>query len=89
MKKTVHSDNVRTDICRFIFLGILLSSLCTFGFLDDTSFWTTDPGHKKRRKVSFHGDIQRSFYSEYFAGHDFKVQILTLSNGIFGSIYLT
>ena len=49
---------------------------------------TTAPGRKMRRKIGFNDNVQRSFYSEYFADHGFKVQALTLLNGMFGSIYL-
>ena len=58
------------------------------GFLDDTGFGTTAPGRERCRNFVLFSDVQRSFYSGYFADHGFKVRALTLPNGIFGSIYL-
>ena len=36
----------------------------------------------------FFDNVQRSFYSGYFAGHGLKVQALTLPNGMIGSCYV-
>ena len=36
----------------------------------------------------FYDDIQRAFYSCYFAGHGLKVQVVFLPNGMIGAIYL-
>ena len=88
VEETVHNESVRSDVDSFIFLGIPLNSFRIFGFLDDTGFRTTAPGRERNRNIGFFDDIQRSFYSGYFAGHGFKVQALTLPNGMFGSIYL-
>ena len=33
-------------------------------------------------------DIQRSFYSAYPSGHGLKAQVLLLSNGMIGSLFL-
>ena len=38
--------------------------------------------------MDFFDDVQRSFYSAYFAGHGLKVQTLTLPNGMIGSAYI-
>ena len=51
VEETVHSDNVRADVCSFIFLGISLNSFRIFGFLDDTGFETTAPGCEIRRNI--------------------------------------
>ena len=38
--------------------------------------------------MGFHDDIQRAFYSAYFAGHGMKIQVVSLPNGMVGSVYL-
>ena len=38
--------------------------------------------------MGFNDDIQRSFYSEYFAGYGIKLQAVSLPNEIIGSIFL-
>ena len=73
---------------RLIFLTIPFASFRIFGFLDDTGFRTTTPGIGSRRVNGFHDDVQRSFYSGYFAGHGLKVQGLTLPNGMIGSCFI-
>ena len=73
---------------RYITLQIPYESFRIFGFLDDTGFWTSTPGRETSRTHGFYDDVQRSFYSAYFAGHGLKVQALTLPNGMFGSIYM-
>jgi hypothetical protein len=70
-------------------LNIPFDSFRIFGFLDDTGFRTCAPGRSTRRRYGFHDDVQRAFYSGYFAGHGLKVQAVTLPNGLFGSIYVS
>ena len=38
--------------------------------------------------MGFFDDIRRSFYSGYFGGHGIKLELLTLPNGIFNSVYI-
>ena len=87
MEEILYSDNVRTDINRFIFLEIPLDSFRIFGFLDDNGFRTTAPGRTMRILMEFHDNVQRYFNIEYFVGHCTKLQALTLLNGVCGSIY--
>ena len=81
---TDRSQNLR----RHIHIDIPFETFRVFGFLDNTGFRTTAPGQQSRRDYGLFNDVQRSFYSAYFAGHGMKVQALTLPNGMFGSIYV-
>lgn len=72
----------------YVHVGIPFESFRIFGFLDDTGFRTTAPGIWARRRIGFFDDIQRAFYSGYMSGHGMKVQVLSLPNGMFGSIYI-
>lgn len=78
------SQNWRT----IVLLSIPFDAFRIFGFLDDTGFRTTAPGITSRRIYGFFDDVQRAFYSAYFAGHGLKVQTLTLPNGMIGSVYI-
>ena len=73
---------------RYVALNIPLECFRIFGFLDDTGFRTTAPGIGVRRQEGFLDDIQRAFYSAYFAAHGIKVQVISLPNGMIGSIFL-
>ena len=59
-----------------------------FGFLDDTGFRTTATRIESRIGHGFYDDVQRVFYSHYFAGHGLKLQALVLPNGTIGSAYV-
>ena len=69
-------------------INIPFNSFRIFGFLDDTGFKTTSPGNERRRVFGFIDDIQRAFYSAYFAGHGIKIQVLSLPNRMVGLVYL-
>ena len=88
VEDTFDSTTNEVDTSRLISLDIPFETFRIFGFLDDTGFRTTVPGLSTRRTFGFHDDVQRSFYSAYFAGHGIKVQAVTLPNGMFGSIYI-
>ena len=68
-------------------LEIPLDSFRIFGFVDDTGFRTSAPVIEARRIMGFNDDIQRSFYSGYFAGHGIKLQAVSLPNGMIESIF--
>ena len=42
-----------------------------------------------QESLDFYDDIQRSSYSGYFAGHGLKVQVVSLPNGMIGSIFVS
>ena len=65
-----------------------MNRLGFFGFVDDTGFKTTASGSNTRRRLSFSEDAQRAFYSEYFADNGLKVQVVTIPNGLFSSIFV-
>jgi hypothetical protein len=69
-------------------LSIPLESFRIIGFVDDTGFRTNAPGRDTRRRLGYIEDVQRAFYSGYFAGHGLKVQGITLPNGLFGSVFV-
>ena len=79
-------NNERVDT--LVELEIPFDSFRIFGFVDNTGFRTSAPGIEARRIMGFNDDIQRSFYSGYFAGHGIKFQAVTLPNGMIGSIFL-
>ena len=72
----------------YIFLNIPFESFHIFGFMDDTYCRTTRPGTSVTRHFGFFDDIQRAFYSGYFASHGLKAQVVCLPNGMVGSIFL-
>ena len=74
---------------RYVFLDIPFESFRIFSFLDDTGFRTTSPGGSVTREYGFYDDVQRAFYSGYFAGHGLKAQVLSLPNGMIGSIFVS
>ena len=82
---TVRDSNKTSTL---IHIEIPFESFRIFGFIDDTGFRTTAPGIGARRRYGFNDDVQRSFYSGYFAGHGLKVQAVTFPNGMIGSIYI-
>ena len=82
---TIESSNNKETL---VTLDIPMDSFRVFGFLDDTGFRTTAPGISARRRLGFEEDVQRAFYSGYFAAHGIKVQVITLPNGMIGSIFL-
>ena len=84
--ETSYADNVVNQT--LIQFSIPFESFRIFGFLDDTGYRTSAPGNEARRRMGFHDDLQRSFYSGYFAGHGLKLQAASLPNGMIGSIYL-
>ena len=84
---TIEEDG-RSGDRRQITLDIPFETFRIFGFIDDTGFRTTAPGREARRVYGFFDDVQRSFYSGYFAGHGMKVQVVSLPNGMVGSIYI-
>ena len=76
------------EMSTLVHVHMPLETFRIYGFLDDTGFRTTAPGREARRKYGFTDDIQRSFYSGYFSAHGIKAQVLSLPNGMIGSIYL-
>ena len=70
----------------WIYLLIRFVSLGSWTTLDVEPF---SPGTSVRRENGFYDDIQRAFYSGYFAGHGLKVQALSLPNGMIGSVYVS
>ena len=88
VEETYDTQTYETVTSRLISLDIPYDAFRIFGFLDDTGFRTTTPGGESRRINGFFDDVQRSFYSGYFAGHGLKVQALTLPNGMIGSCYV-
>ena len=73
---------------RYVFMNIPFENWRIFGFVDDTGFRTAAPGREARRRMGYLDDIQRSFYSGYFAGHGMKVQALNLPNSMIGSVFV-
>ena len=80
------TDN-NEPIQSLIQLEISFDSFRIFGFVDDTGFRTSAPDIETRRIMEFNDDIQRSFYSGYFAGYGIKLQAVSLPNGMIGSIF--
>ena len=68
-------------------LDIPIESFRIFGFLDHTSFKATAPGISARRRLELENDVQRAFYSGYFASHGINVQVITSPSGMIGSIF--
>ena len=88
VEETAVTGDVSNNTTRYVYLTIPFDSFRVFGFIDDTGFRTTAPGISTRRTYGFNDDVQRSFYSAYFAGHGIKAQAVTLPNGMFGSIFI-
>ena len=68
-------------------LEIPFDSFRIFVFVDSTGFHISVPGIEARRHMGFNDDIQRSFYSGYFAGHGIELQAVSLPNGMIGAIF--
>ena len=88
VEERLNPDDLSQNWRTIILLSIPFNAFRIFGFLDDTGFRTTAPGISNRHTYGFSDDVQRSFYSAYFAGHGLKVQTLTLPNGMIGSVYI-
>ena len=73
---------------QYVFLDIPFNIFRIMSFLDDTAFRTTAPGRMTGHVHGYINDVQRSFYLGYFKSHGLKAQVLTLPNGMIGSIYL-
>ena len=69
-------------------LEVPFESFRVFGFIDDTSQYTTAPGIEARRRYGCIDNIQRAFYSGYFSAHGLKAQVLSLPNGMVGSVFV-
>ena len=82
------STNNSGDTDTLIHIDIPFNTFRIFGMVDDTGFRTSAPGIEARRVMGFNDDVQRSFYSGYFAGHGIKIQAVSLPNGMIGSIFV-
>jgi hypothetical protein len=85
-RRAVHDKFVAGDptmIARWPFAGWRV-----FGFIDDKGIKTTRPGVHVRREQGITADIQRAFYSGYFAAHGLKVQVVQLPNGMIRSVFV-
>ena len=58
-----------------------------FGFLDDVAFPTARSSSARDTETAH--DVQRAFYSGYLRRHGLKAQVVWLSIGMIGSVYIT
>jgi hypothetical protein len=64
-------------------------SFRVFGFLDNFSLPTAHPGDSATQREGFHESTQWAFYSGYFCKHGLNVQVVYLTIGLIGSIFIT
>jgi hypothetical protein len=66
-----------------------MTLFCVFGFLDDFALPTACPGNSATWREGFYENFQMALYSGYFHKHGLKVQVVYLSIGLIGSIFIT
>jgi hypothetical protein len=65
------------------------NSFCIFGFPDNFVLPTAHPANLATRREGFHENIQRAFYLGYFCKHGLTAQVVYLTIGLIGSIFIT